>query len=163
KFDTVPSSLSAELRVRMNGFDMEQLNGSASVYDLRYRRGNNNLYVDSIVAITNGTSIYRKTTINSNLFDFTAVGVYEFNNLAASIQNYLHETLPTFVPIGKQVVQSEKVEYSLDVHDINYALKLFYENMEVSPFKLNGSFNSNTGFIIGAEIKKLKVEGFTFQ
>src|SRR5690606_16932771 len=74
KFDTVPSSLSAELRVRMNGFDMEQLNGSASVYDLRYRRGNNNLYVDSIVAITNGTSIYRKTTINSNLFDFTAVG-----------------------------------------------------------------------------------------
>lgn len=162
KLDTVRSVISANVVANVDGFDVQKLQGSILMDSLFWQRGNKNFFLDSLVVRSIVSGRERKTTVSSQLFTAQVNGAYDLENVSLSLQHYLHRVMPTFVPPVTVPYSEQSFTYNIQVNEPNYALQLFYPDVEISSFELKGSYDAKRGIVVDGTIPRFKAGDFVF-
>lgn len=149
------SNLSLKLKANFTGGSIDEMNGEISVDSLFFDTPEklytlNNLKLSSVWKDEN----YRLLSIQSHFLKGKIEGDYSYRTLPTSIQNILHQYLPSLIKAGKQTIKTEN-NFKFDIH-------IFDTELLAALLRVPLRVYTHTNFrgYINDELQQIHVEGY---
>ncbi len=140
--DTLSSGISGKLYINLIGSRLDNLDGTISVADVRYRRNARLLRLDTASLVADYTDSVRQLQLRSDIADGEIVGQYNFSHLGNALYSYAANLLPQIVKKDTSQKVNENFRFSVNIKKPYLLTNFLWDDLTIDPFEATGSINT---------------------
>lgn len=147
--------LSTQLKTKLKGNNLENLEGYIGLYDLLYTNDNGEINSENATVFFNREDTFSAIQINSDWINGQLKGTYEFSKLKQSVADIIRPFLPTLSSkIGfEEMVGENQFDFSFDISSLDNI-----RNVLELPFTISSPGNISGRLDDGYELMDLNIE-----
>lgn len=163
KNDIMFSSL---LNINLTGDDIDNITGNIDLVNLKYREGNDSLFLRSLDLSASQGSAKRCLELSSDFIDADVSGNFNIHELPVSFSHIVATYLPA-LEIGREIqaVKNQKFDYKIELKNIAKLNEMFLPDLRVGDgSNIKGTYNSiQNNFELNIFSPSLMAKGILFK
>lgn len=139
------ADLQSPTELRFNEYALEQLQGSVALNDVRVHAGDNYYYMEGLNLAFNNDDHGHHLILRGDFIDAHADGHFRYAQLAPTMQNLLHQALPSLIAAPRQNADTsnDQINFSINLWDSSPLQQLTDVELQLmQPAYIEGSINS---------------------
>lgn len=162
--DTVKSGFTGSLLLSTKGFDIDKTTGMLHTKDIEIYRGDERFRLSEFNIISEFVDNKRNISLVSDLVDIELKGAFSLKNLPNAFQNFASNLLPGIVYPSKKSTPSERIDFIINMKEVNKFLTLFNFGIEIGQGRIQGAFNSQRKiFGLRTQLDRLTINDLNFE
>ncbi len=139
-----PDPLQIQGSVSMDaiGSDIDVLNGTISLREVRAESKGRTFYLDSLSLVSSISNDYRMLSIRSDVLDAQMEGKFKLSELDKAVNNYLAQLLPNTLKLEKQKLSEQDIQFNIDFKRTREISELFLPNAWLDRGNAKGMFST---------------------
>ncbi|NCX95420.1 MAG: hypothetical protein EBX41_03230 [Chitinophagia bacterium] len=141
--DTI--TLSSDFELNCKGRTVDQFIGNAKLYNIDLKRNGTLVDIDSI-SLTSGylANNEKKVTVISNDVAMNITGNYQITKLPASIQYFLHQYIPGYIPLPNRNPSTQSFKFDIKTRHVDSLLAVTYPTIRgLNDAVMSGEINTS--------------------
>lgn len=158
-----PLRVQGKVTIDAYGSDMDALNGTVALKDVRASSKGKSFYLDSLRLRSSIEEDYRLLTVQSDVLDANMEGKFKLSELDAAVNNYLAQLLPNTLKLEKKELSEQEINFTIDFKRTREISEIFLPNAWLDRGSAKGMFSTEENKInLNLQFEGIHYEAYEF-